>query len=194
MTLREFVSGIRDSVEGWCTGRLWYWRVPLLLLLAYFGVRHLADPQYQSFFGGINLGVHELGHVLMSWAGQWLCVAGGTLFQLAAPCAAGIVLARQSDFFGMTFCGAWLGDSLYGVATYMADARALELPLVTVGPEGGEVEHDWNFLLDSVGLLNCDTTIAGFVRLLAFLLMWSSIAAGVWMCWLMARQRAGSRA
>jgi len=194
MTVRDFAAAIRDSAEEWCTGRLWHWRVPLLLLLAYFGVRHLADPQYTSLFGGINLGIHELGHILMSWAGQWLCVLGGTLFQLAAPCAAGFVLARQRDFFGIAFCGAWLGDSLYGVATYMADARALELPLVTVGPEGGEVEHDWNYLLDSVGLLNYDTTIAGFVRLLAFLLVWSSIAAGIWMCWQMARQRPGRRA
>ncbi len=45
MTLREIVSAIRDSVEGWCNDRLWYWSAPLLVLLAYFGVRHLAFAQ-----------------------------------------------------------------------------------------------------------------------------------------------------
>ena len=86
-------------------------------------------------------------------------------------------------------CGWWLGDNLYGVATYMADARALELPLVTIGPEGGDVEHDWNYLLDSVGLLQHDTQLAALVRVSAFLLTWSSIAAGAWMCWRMSRGR-----
>lgn len=173
---------------------MWIWRAPLLLFLAYIGMRHLADPLYTSIFGGINLGIHELGHVLTGWTGQWFCTLGGTLFQLMAPCAAALLFLRQPDYFAVIFCGAWFSDSLYGVATYMADARALELPLVTVGPEGGEVEHDWNYLLDSVGLLNYDTAAAGLVRSFAFLLMWSSIAAGVWMCWRMAQQRPWRRA
>jgi len=174
---------------AWCEGRSWIWRAPLLLYLAYIGVRHLADPQYTSLFGGVNLGIHEAGHVVLSFAGQWVMVLGGTLFQLAAPLVAAFLFLRQPDYFAVPVCGAWLSTNLYSVATYMADARALELPLVTLGAEGGDVEHDWNYLLHSVGLLNYDTTLAGFVRLLAFLLMWSAIAAGAWMCWQMARRR-----
>ena len=187
--LRGIWRDLAEAVAEWCVGRVWYWRAPLLFFLAYIGVRHLADPQYASLFGGINLGIHELGHVLTGWTGQWFCTLSGTLFQIAAPCVAAALFVRQPDYFAVPVCGAWLSTSLYSVATYMADARALELPLVTVGPEGGDVEHDWNYLFDSVGLLNHDTSIAGFVRLLAFLLMWSSIAAGAWMCWQMVRPR-----
>lgn len=187
--VRRVAGALRDEMVAWCEGRSWVWRAPLLLYLAYVGVRHLADPQYASLFGGINLGIHEAGHVVLSFAGQWIMVLGGTLFQLAAPLVAAFLFLRQPDFFAVPVCGAWFSTNLYSVATYMADARALELPLVTLGAEGGDVEHDWNYLLDSVGLLNYDTTLAGFVRLLAFLLMWASIATGAWMCWRMARPR-----
>ncbi len=185
--VRDVLEKFRDAAEEWCEGRYWAWRAPLLLYLAYAGVRHLGDPEYASLFGGINLGIHELGHVLFSLAGHWVSVLGGTLLQCLAPVAAGLLFLRQPDFFAVPVCGWWLGDNLYGVATYMADARALELPLVTIGPEGGDVEHDWNYLLDSVGLLQHDTQLAALVRVAAFLLTWSSLAAGAWMCWRMAR-------
>ncbi len=188
--VQRLAVALKDEVADWCEGRSWLWRAPLLLYLAYVGVRHLGDPEYTSLFGGINLGIHEAGHVVLSFAGQWVMVLGGTLFQLAAPLVAAFLFLRQPDYFAVPVCGAWFSTNLYNVATYMADARALELPLVTLGPEGGDVEHDWNYLLDSVGLLHYDTTLAGLVRLLAFLVMWGSIAAGVWMCWRMAR---GSR-
>jgi hypothetical protein len=85
--------------------------------------------------------------------------------------------------------GFWEATNLYGVATYMADARALELPLVTVGASGGEVEHDWNYLFYSLGMLNHDTAIAAAVRVLAFLVLWGSVALGGWMVLTIARRR-----
>lgn len=187
--VRDLLERVRGAAADWCEGRYWMWRAPLLLYLAYAGVRHLADPEYTSLFGAINLGIHELGHVVFSLAGQWVSVLGGTLLQCLAPVVAGLLFLRRPDFFALPVCGWWLGDNLYGVANYMADARALELPLVTIGPEGGDVEHDWNYLLDSVSLLQHDTQLAALVRIAAFLLTWSSIAAGAWMCWRMARGR-----
>lgn len=186
--IREFFAALEESVAAWCRGRIWIWRAPLLLWFAYMGVRHLADGQYTSLFGGINLGIHELGHVVFAWGPQFVAVAGGTFLQLAAPVAAALLFLRQPDWFALPVCGAWLSTNLYGVATYMADARALELPLVTIGPEGGEVEHDWNYMLSAMGILDWDTTLAGLVRLTAFLFMWGSVAAGAWVLWVMARE------
>jgi hypothetical protein len=37
------------------------------------------------------------------------------------------------------------------------------------------------FLLGSAGLLRFDTALAGLLRLLAFVLLWGSVAAGAWM-------------
>jgi hypothetical protein len=149
--VRRGAGALKEEVADWCEGRSWAWRAPILAYLAYAGVRHLADPLYASLFGGINLGIHELGHMALSFAGQWVMVLGGSLFQLAAPLVAAFLLLRQPDYFALPVCGAWFSTNLYSVATYMADARALDLSLVTVGADGGEVEHDWNYLLQFRG-------------------------------------------
>lgn len=174
---------IRDEVAAWCAGRSWLWRAPILLWLAWIGLRHLADPLYDSLFGALNLGLHEAGHLLFSWLpGQFLAVAGGTLLQLAAPLMAAAMFIRQPDYFAVPVCGAWLGMNLYNVAAYMADARAQVLPLVTVGDgDCGAICHDWTYLLDTFGLLRFDTALAWLVRVAAFVTLWASVAAGAWM-------------
>jgi hypothetical protein len=181
---------IRDEVDAWCAGRSWIWRAPILLWLGWIGGRHLADPLYDSVFGALNLGLHEAGHLLFSWLpGRFLPVAGGTLLQLAAPVMAATMFVRQPDYFAVPVCGAWLAMNLYNVAAYMADARAQVLPLVTVGDGDCIVCHDWAYLLGAVGLLRFDTALAWLVRLLAFVVMWVSIAAGAWMLRRMAAER-----
>ncbi|MFZ3191331.1 MAG: hypothetical protein WA180_22930, partial [Candidatus Sulfotelmatobacter sp.] len=52
-------------------------------------------------------------------------------------------------------------------ATYMADARAMELPLVTTG-DPDFVEHDFNAIFSSLGVLAYDTRIAAVVRILGW--------------------------
>ena len=64
------------------------------------------------------------------------------------------------------------------LARYVGDARALELPLVSMSPDGGD--HDWNWLLDRSGLLAYDLRIAGVIRRSAAILLLVSLAAGAW--------------
>ena len=178
----------RAEVEEWCAGRSWLVRAPVLVWLAWVGVRHAEDSSYTSIFGPLNLALHEAGHLLFAFfPGDFVTVAGGTLLQLAAPVVSAVMFYRQPDYFAITVCGAWLATNLYNVAEYMADARAQELPLVTVGDGECVICHDWGYMLGQVGLLSLDTTLAGLVRLLAFVVMWTSIAAGAWMLWQMAR-------
>ena len=179
------IPGLRqrfqEGVTAWASGKRWEWRAVLLVYFGFVGLRHLMDPLYSSLFGGINLGIHEVGHLVFGFLGQWLMTAGGTILQCAVPLLAGWLLLRQGEWFGLPVAGFWEATNLYGVATYMADARALELPLVTIGGEGGEVEHDWSYLFYSMGLLPHDTAIAAAVRVAACILLWGSIAMGVWM-------------
>ncbi len=185
--LRDRAGSAAGEVAAWAEGRIWWWRAPLLLFGGYIAVRHAADPLYTSIFGGLDLGIHEAGHLVLGWAPQFLTILGGTLFQCAAPVAAAALFVRQPDWFAVPFCGVWLADNLYGVAAYMGDARALELPLVSVG--GGEVDHDWNYLLDALGLLEFDTALAAAVRALAFAAMALSLAGMGWVLWTMARAK-----
>jgi len=178
---------MRDDAVAWATGRSWMPRALLLAYLAYAGYRHLTDPDYASIFSGITLAVHELGHLLLGFFGEWITVAGGSITQVAAPLAVALILYRQRDYFGVAVGSAWLSMSLSNLAVYVADARAEELPLVSLG--GGDVVHDWNYLLGSVHLLPHDAQIAGLVRVAAFVLLAASLWLGAWLCVVMARRR-----
>jgi len=147
------------------------------------GIRHLADPLYNSWFGGITLGIHELGHLIFGPFGQWPGVAGGSFAQVAAPIAAAGILYRQRDYFGITVAGGWLAFSLRSLATYIGDARAQDLPLLGLTPDP---IHDWNWMLGRPGLLNWDKGLALFTRVVALFVWLSSIVLGGGLVWTMA--------
>ncbi|MGH9728220.1 MAG: hypothetical protein ACRD33_03305 [Candidatus Acidiferrales bacterium] len=129
--------------------------------------------------------VHEGGHMLFRWFGQWLAIAGGTFLQLFAPFALAVYFAFERHVTGTAFCAFFFFEQFLPIATYMADARAQALPLLTVG-DAEYVIHDWNYLFSSVGVLNHDTAIAAAVRALGWLGMCSTVA------WLIYRSRATS--
>ena len=133
---------MQEAIE-WCKGKNWMVRAPLLAYFAYVLFRHLSDPLYSSIIGGINLGIHELGHMVFGIFGQGISVAGGTIFQLALPVFAGFNFYRQRDFFAIALSFGWLSTNFFNIATYIADARRQELPLVSIG--GGAVWHDWEY-------------------------------------------------
>ena len=130
------------------------------------------------------MGVHEFGHLILAFDGKFLEIAGGTIVQLAVPIICFFMFTRQPDYYALSLCGVWLSTNLYHIATYVADARALALPLVTVGG-GGEVIHDWNYMLSRLNILSWDTAIARGIRVLAFIVMWGSIVYAIWLLWLM---------
>lgn len=183
-----FLQSMHGQIENWCRGRIWYGRALFLLWLAWVGVQHLRDPFYSSLFGGLNLGIHEAGHLLFRFDGEFLAVAGGTILQLAAPVGAAVMFLRQPDYFALSVCGAWLSTNFYNVATYMADARTMELPLLSIGGSS-DIIHDWHYMLSTLHLLAWDIRFAAFTRLIAFLAMWGSIAFGAWMVWKMAKSK-----
>src|SRR5208282_5501975 len=76
-------------------------------------------------------------------------------------------LFSQRETAGFVFCLFFFFENWLYTATYMADARAMALPLVTTGdPEFAR--HDFNAIFSSLGVLDYDTTIAGVVRLLGW--------------------------
>ncbi len=176
---RARISAWKRQAREWCAGRSWLWRAPLVLFFAWSGLRRLRDPLSTDLFGGITLGVHELGHLVLGWAGRWPSVAGGSVAQVAAPVAAGWILARQRDWFGITVAAAWLASSLFGLAAYVGDARAQELPLVGFVPDP---IHDWNWMLSRLGLLGWDRGLAALTRGLSFVIWAASVIAGTWLC------------
>jgi hypothetical protein len=130
----------------------------------------------------VNLIVHEAGHLLFGWFGEILGIAGGTLLQLMLPAALTASFAYRKHTAGTAFCCFFLFENFLYIATYMADARALDLPLVSVG--GGEtIDHDWALMLGELGLLERDTQIAGLVRIIGWLGMLATVAWLGWRAW-----------
>lgn len=173
----------RDAAE-WAEGRWWQWRVPLLLFFAWDGLRHLRDPEAGGLFAGITFGVHELGHLVFAFFGEFLTIAGGSLAQVLIPVGAGALFHYYRDFFGIAGAGAWLASSLLDLARYIGDARALELDLVSLSENG---QHDWAWLLGRLGALSYDTRLAGLTRFTAILVLFGSLSFGAWLCLRMAR-------
>lgn len=173
---------VREDAADWCRGRSWMIRVPVLLMLAYFGVLQAIKPSAWTLFSGINLPIHEGGHLLFRIVGgEFLHAAGGTLLQLFAPLAAAAVFYRQRDYFAIAFCLGWWSTNLVGTGVYMADAEAMQLPLVTAEGGGEGIIHDWQYLFSQLGLLSACEAIGWLTRQAGNLAMLACLGLGGWL-------------
>jgi hypothetical protein len=135
------------------------------------------------FIDSANLVVHEGGHNLFGWFGPTLGLWGGTLLQWLVPFLLAAYFFTERQTTGFVFCLFFFFENWLYTATYMADARAQELPLVTTG-DPDFVEHDFFRIFSNLGVLDHDTQIAGVVRLLGWCGMLGCVA------WLGLRRRA----
>jgi hypothetical protein len=176
---------LRQATTAAGVGKVWWYRVPLLIPLAWILYRHLLDSEYGSIFGGLNLAIHEGGHLFFMWFGSdFLAVAGGTLLQCLCPVVTGVMFYKQRDFFAIGVACFWLGTNFAHIAPYAADARLQMLPLVS--PFGGAPGHDWSYLLGTLGLLPHDQLIGGIFQLSGIFSMGGGIFAASWVLWVMA--------
>ena len=157
---------------------MWQPRALLLVVCGWIFFQHLRDPLYGGIIKGLNLALHEIGHIIFGWFGELIGIAGGTIFQLAAPIIAGVLFYRQRDFFAIAIALCWLGTSFFDVAVYAADARAGDLPLVSLG--GGDPQHDWFILLAESNLLYKDQLVGGIFRTLGVLSFLAGLGFGGW--------------
>lgn len=181
-------AGFFGSAREWAAGRSPWARLILWIYLAWVFFHHLGDPLYKSWFGGLNLGIHELGHVLTVPLGMFIHMSAGTLAQCLAPLISAVIFYRQRDYFAVGFASGWLGINLFEVATYAGDAVVRELPLVS--PFAGVPIHDWNYLLGKLGLLDQATAVATLFRLGGSVFFLTGLAITIWLITVMLRTRA----
>jgi hypothetical protein len=150
--------------------------VAWLLFYAGFLVYAFRAHGDMLFIDMANLVVHEGGHNLFRWFGPTPCLWGGTILQWMVPFLLAAYFFAHRQTTGFVFCLFFFFENWLYTATYMADARAQVLPLVTTGdPEFAE--HDFFRIFTSLGVLDYDTRIAAVVRLLGWCGM---IAIVVW--------------
>jgi hypothetical protein len=167
------MRGYLDSILEWSGARedwrpISRWAVlAWLVFYALFLVYAFSMHGGYLFIDSANLVVHEGGHMLFAWFGQTLCLWGGTILQWLVPLMLAAYFFRERQPAAFAFCLFFFFENWLYTATYMADARALALPLVTTG-DSDNIEHDWNTIFTSLGLLPYDTRIAAVVRLIGW--------------------------
>jgi len=148
-------------------------RLALTVALALYGIPCLLHPGAGRLLDGVDLAIHETGHLVFGPFGEFIGVAGGTLGQLIMPAVFVVYFWRRGDRHAASVAIWWVGQSLWNVSVYAADARSQLLPLVGGG------EHDWAYMFGRLGLLQLDTRIARLIWLSGVLLYVLAIVLGV---------------
>jgi hypothetical protein len=148
-------------------------RIALTLLLAVYGLRLLLHPAGGSLMDGVDLPIHETGHLVFAPFGEFMQFLGGTLFQLIMPTAFVVYFARRRDRHAASIALWWVAQNFWNISVYARDARAQDLPLVGGG------EHDWAYLLGRLGWLRHDETIGHDLWFIGVLLYVVAIAGGL---------------
>lgn len=134
-----------------------------------------ATPMQGSFLDLVDLPIHETGHLLFRPFGQFIMVAGGTIFQILVPAVFVGYFIWEEKPYSASMVLFWVGQSLINVWIYASDAIVMKLVL-TSGRTGSEGSfHDWNYMLKTLGLLESTYTVSGLIRIVATLTI---LAAG----------------
>lgn len=153
-----------------------YPKLIFAVLLSIYFLSIAYAPMNGSFLDMVDLPIHETGHLLFRPFGEFLMIAGGSLFQVIMPAIFVGYFIWNKKYYSATIVLLWVGQSILNVFVYAADAVVMQLVL-TSGLTGSEGSfHDWNYLLTSTGLINSTKTVANIIRLLGTLTI---IAAGI---------------
>ena len=166
----------------------YYGRAGALVFVAVWGVflaavDYTGPPTSFSFMHSILLPIHEAGHVFFRLFGEFMTIAGGSLFQLLLPFGIGVAFyVKQRDPFGAAMCLWWTGASLIDLSPYIYDA--LDPQLILLGGHTGEDgPHDWIYLLDKFGSLRRAHTWGTFAHHLGVMVMIGAVAWGARWLW-----------
>lgn len=137
------------------------------------------DPMQGSFLDLVDLPIHETGHLFFRILGEFMGIAGGSLFQVIFPAAFVAYFIWKYKYYSAAIVLFWVGQSILNVYVYAQDAVVMQLVLTSgfTGSEGSF--HDWNYMLTSLGLLNYTKPIAGLVRLVGTFTIFAAAAASV---------------
>src|ERR1022692_1547021 len=171
ISMREYMESVAELSGG---RRQEDWRpisreavVAWLAFYAAFLIYILSMHGGFLFIDSANLVVHEGGHLLFGWFGPTLGLWGGTILQWLVPFLLAAYFFHQRQPAAFVFCLFFFFENWLYTASYMADAVAMDLPLVTLG-DSEFARHDWNAIFTSLGVLDYTPWIAGTVRLLGW--------------------------
>ena len=186
---QRFVFFVEPEVNPFYFGG----RIIIALIILIWGCKFILTPMATNYAGNsllhfVNLPFHEAGHIFFRLFGRWIMSLGGTLGQLLIPIICLLTfLIKYKNPFGASVALWWLAESFMDIAPYINDARNQELMLLggITGREADYGYHDWEYILNEIGLVRYDHTLAHLVYGLGIILMLTSF---VWAGYLLFKQ------
>ena len=152
-----------------------YPKLALAVLFTLYFIWIAFDPMQGSFLDNVDLPIHEFGHLLFRPFGEFMMVAGGSLFQIIMPAIFVGYFIWQRSYYSAAIVLFWVGQSILNVWVYAADAVVMRLVLTSgfTGSEGSF--HDWNYLLTATGLISSTKIVAGAISFVGTLVIISAV-------------------
>ncbi len=141
---------------------------------AFLGLLFASERGFIFGLDHANLLFHEAGHPIIGLFSSRLETYGGTIGQLVFPVVLAVSFWRKGNALAFAAAVIWFFENWLNIARYMADARALELPLVGGG------DHDWNTIFTRWDVLQYDLDIARWVSGIGWAGM---LLAALWVVW-----------
>lgn len=141
--------------------------IPKLILAGVFTIYFFLiayAPLKGSFLDLVDLPIHETGHLIFRIFGEFMGIAGGSLFQVLLPAVFVGYFVWRMQYYSAAIVLFWVGQSILNVWVYASDAVVMQLVLTSgfTGSEGSF--HDWNYLLTHTGLIGSTKTVADLIR------------------------------
>ena len=154
-------------------------KIIVALVIGFYVLWCAADPLNAILMHSLDLAIHEAGHIFFRFFGEFLGIAGGSLLQIIFPAVFVGYFIWHEKPYSAAITAMWLGESIVDVAVYAADAVVMQLPLLggLSGSEGGF--HDWNYLLEHLGLLAHTPLISGLMKVVGFMTIFIAILLAI---------------
>lgn len=136
---------------------------------------------FANFLSFVDLPIHETGHLLFGPFGQFIMVAGGSLFQVIVPLIFAGYFVWDKAPYSAAIVLFWVGQSILNVYVYAADSIVGKLVLTSGATLSEGSFHDWNFMLTELGLLSYTDSIAGLIRLIGTLTILAAGAISIYL-------------
>ena len=142
-----------------------YWKLAVAIALTwYYAAYATGDPTHTyanwNFLDNVDLVIHEGGHIVFIFFGEFIHILGGSLMQVALPAVFAAYFFIRRNYFSGAVILFWVAQNILYVATYMGDSIVEQLPLLG----GDSVIHDWNYLFTYMGVLRYTDIISSVTR------------------------------
>jgi hypothetical protein len=160
--------------------RINYPKLIFAALLSLYFLSIAYRPLDGSLLDIVDLPIHETGHLLFRPFGEFMMVAGGSLFQVVMPALFVGYFIWHEKYYSAAIVLFWVGQSILNVFVYAGDAVVMQLVL-TSGLTGSEGSfHDWNYLLTATGTLGSTRAVAGLIRFLGTVTILAAAGAALY--------------